>query len=558
MSRPSTLPAAAPRTADQASPGRGEALCRPAWVAAIAFVAALTLAAGLIWRYENARIREARELAGDLATERAYAMQTSVDRVLSATYALAAMLQQGKGQIPRFEETAGQLLRYYPGAAALQLAPGGIVRQVVPLHGNEKEIGHDLLNDPERARAARLTRDSGQLLLAGPFRLLQGGLAVAGRLPVFLDDGQGRQAFWGLAIVLMPYQDALAPARLAELVEGGYAYELSRTVPGTGEKEVIAASSSALPSEPVERLVQVPNATWTLRLAPVTGWNDLPGLWWKAALGLLFSVLLAWQAAWQARMVGRASAHERTLERRVTQRTADLQRFAEVVAHHLREPARRIASYVSRLRCQLSGRLDDDEVRLSLDFIGQQALRLQDLLRDVERYLAADQARGAIVSCDVEQALQSLLASLSERLADADARVQVGTLPAAIIDAPRLLELFRITLDNALQHGRGQQPLRIDIAGERVGGMVRYQISDNGPGIEDIYRQRVFNVFERLSSNGQGTGVGLAILRRIVESVGGQAWLDETPGGGCRVLLDLPAAEQAALARHGCRPLAAC
>ena len=123
------LPAAVVQSTDQGAPDRSAVLSRPAWAAAIVFVAALTLTAGLIWRYEQARIHDARDVASALVAERAYAIEHNVDRVLSATYALAAMLQQGKGHIPHFEETAGQLLRYYPGAAALQLAPGGVVRQ---------------------------------------------------------------------------------------------------------------------------------------------------------------------------------------------------------------------------------------------------------------------------------------------------------------------------------------------------------------------------------------------------------------------------------------------
>jgi len=79
---------------------------------------------------------------------------------------------------------------------------------------------------------------------------------------------------------------------------------------------------------------------------------------------------------------------------------------------------------------------------------------------------------------------------------------------------------------------------------------VRYCISDNGPGGEDEYRQRVFRVFERLATSGGGTGVGLAILRRIAESAGGYAWLEEAAGGGCSVLIELPAGDVAPTAPH--------
>jgi signal transduction histidine kinase len=86
-------------------------------------------------------------------------------------------------------------------------------------------------------------------------------------------------------------------------------------------------------------------------------------------------------------------------------------------------------------------------------------------------------------------------------------------------------------------------PLHITIEGECVGGtLVRYRVSDNGPGIEAEYRERVFRAFERLESGGHdnGTGIGLAIVRRIAESCGGRAWIEETPGGGCSTRFELP------------------
>jgi signal transduction histidine kinase len=523
---------------------RGSCLCRPLPVAVLVFLLAAALAVGLIWRQEQYRQSEGRARAASLAGERAHNIQTSVDRVLTATYALAAMLQQGGGSVRDFEATAGWLLRYYPGASALQLAPGGIVRQVVPRAGNEKVIGHDLMDDPERTKKAVPTRDSGVLTVSGPFATTPGGVAAIGCLPVFLADGQGRQNFWGFARVVISFPDVLLPARLADLEERGYAYELSRVDPDSGEKLVISASSAAALVDPVESTLSVPNGSWTLSMAPISGWQEGSGVVWQSATALLFCLLLAWQAAWQAKLVAAAKAHERTLELRVAQRTADLQRFAEVTAHHLQEPARRVASYAGRLRGQLAGRIDDAEVQVSLDFLSQQAGRLQELLRDVELYLSADQPRARIESCAAEPLLAALLATRAEVIAQIGARVNVGSLPAALIDPPRLLDLFRIALDNALRHGRGEQALRIDIDGELCGEWVRYQVSDNGPGVEEEYRGRVFRVFERLSSSGEGTGVGLAILRRIAESAGGMAWLEEAPGGGCRLVLQLPAGDR--------------
>lgn len=221
---------------------------------------------------------------------------------------------------------------------------------------------------------------------------------------------------------------------------------------------------------------------------------------------------------------------------------AELQRFAEISAHHLQEPARRMASYAERLTTQLAGRLDDTQARLSLEYIGQQARRQQNLLRDIERYLAADQPRGKVGLTDARKMVAEILGKSVDRIRETGAEITLGDLPAAYIDAPRLNDMFEVALENALKYGFCGRSLHIVIAGERVDGRVRYSFSDNGPGIEAEYRERVFRVFERLSSAGEGsgTGIGLAILRRVAESVGGGAWIEETPGGGCCLLFDLP------------------
>jgi len=162
------------------------------WVVAVTvFVIAGALSAGLIWTLEDARLREARANAANLATERAQAIQGNMERAFSAAYALAAMVRQGKGRMPDFTETATQMLPFYPGVGSLQMAAGGVVSDIVPLAGNEKAIGHNLLADPSRTKEAFLARDTGRLTLAGPFPLVQGALCAAARLPVFLTDNAG-------------------------------------------------------------------------------------------------------------------------------------------------------------------------------------------------------------------------------------------------------------------------------------------------------------------------------------------------------------------------------
>jgi PAS domain S-box-containing protein len=256
---------------------------------------------------------------------------------------------------------------------------------------------------------------------------------------------------------------------------------------------------------------------------------------------LVYNIVRRWQ---MFQVLAGEVAERQKAQAALERALAELQRFAEVTAHHLQEPARRLGSYARRLTDQLAGRIDDEETTLALHFIHQQAGRLQNLLRDVQRYLAADQPRGVIAVLDARAILDQALAPLQPRLQAADAEVAIGALPSVRIDAPRFNDLWSVLLDNALRHRRSDQPLRLEITGDRVGNRVRYRVSDNGLGIAPQYRERVFRVFERLTSTGEGTGIGLAIVRRVTESLGGQAGIEETPGGGCTVWFELPWGEE--------------
>jgi signal transduction histidine kinase len=113
-----------------------------------------------------------------------------------------------------------------------------------------------------------------------------------------------------------------------------------------------------------------------------------------------------------------------------------------------------------------------------------------------------------------------------------------------VLDRPRLNDLFEMLLDNALTHGHPLDPaqqLHIRIGGERGEGYSRYRVADNGPGIRAEYRDRIFEIFERLTVGGEGgTGIGLSIARRIVESRHGRIWIEQGEQGGAVVVFELP------------------
>jgi hypothetical protein len=137
---------------------------------------------------------------------------------------------------------------------------------------------------------------------------------------VFLDDEQGDSSFWGFSEVVMRLPEALGPAQLSQLAARGSDYQLWRIHPETGSKQIIDASSRRALSDPVEQALQVPNGGWTLSVAPAKGWNDPLGRALNAAVGLSFSLLLAYMA----KLLLDLRARREELEAVVVQRTAGI------------------------------------------------------------------------------------------------------------------------------------------------------------------------------------------------------------------------------------------
>ena len=294
-------------------------LCRRG-VGAAVFLVTCLIATLIIAQSEHARREHERALVAAHIRDHAHYLESYITRALSASYALAALVEVGQGQVPDFDAVATRLLPLYPGASELLLAPDGVIQQIAPLAGNEKALGLDLLSYPSQRTEASITRESGQLTLAGPLELIQGGEALAGRLPVFLKNAASPPRFWGFAEVVMRLPQALKAAQLSELTASGYRYQLWRRYPGSGTPQIIEASFSGPLIDPVEASVHVPNGVWTLSVELEHGWGDPLGVSLKAAVGLVLAIL----SAYLATVLVRQSARSNELETLASQRAADI------------------------------------------------------------------------------------------------------------------------------------------------------------------------------------------------------------------------------------------
>lgn len=234
---------------------------------------------------------ERQESARSLAHAFAVRIVQRTNETIGPAYMLGSMVRQSGGNLAEFDRIAGELLEEFPLARALELAPGGVVRQVYPLRGNEAIVGHDLLKDRERNKEAHIALAKHQLMLAGPFELIQGGLGAVARYPVYLPGPNGKSVFWGFSIVLVRVPELLTNAGSLELERQGFQFQLCRLPFDrvADECKVFMQPAGGLAPAPVVVPVELPNAQWQLSVAPEEGW--------LAARDVLFVLVLVFALA---------------------------------------------------------------------------------------------------------------------------------------------------------------------------------------------------------------------------------------------------------------------
>lgn len=218
----------------------------------------------------------------------------------------------------------------------------------------------------------------------------------------------------------------------------------------------------------------------------------------------------------------------------------DLQQFAYVASHDLQEPLRAVSSYCQLIEKHYSGQLDERAMRW-LQFVVSGAQRMQTLVRDLLTYARVDNKAESWITVDSDSACRLAVENLSQAIKEAGAEVTVGKLPIVWADATQLEALFQNLIGNAVKF-RGDRRPRVSIAAQRIGQDWQFAVRDNGIGIKPEFHERVFEIFKRVESHDRysGTGIGLAICKRIVERYGGRIWVESQPGQGSTFFFTLP------------------
>lgn len=434
-----------------------------------------------------------------------------------------------------------------------EIAKDGIVSQIYPIQGNENAMGFNVLEDSERKKAALLARDSGEYTIAGPFDLVQGGTGVLLFDPVYQTDAQGNEKFWGFSILVMDWEKFIDKMELDKLEEAGYHYQIWKRGNKDDEQVVIAQCTNFKKDDTLEVACKVPNDTWYFEIIPGNGWiTSMQKLW-----GLLISLMTAFIIMivyLQFRMQRyREQIHETELEKAVYEAKCANEaktRFLFNMSHDIRTPMNAIIGFADLLEKHI------DEKERVRDYIGkiksssEFLLSLINYVLETARIESGKTTLKKEVRC-VSRLIESLIDVFEPEVCkkgltysytkDIEHEYVMG-------DETKVREIFINIIGNSLKYTPAGGKITIDIREipfDRE-NYIAYKIvvEDTGIGMSEDYLPHIFEEFSREHTSTEskvvGTGLGLPIVKALIDLMGGTIEIESEAGKGTKTTVMIP------------------
>ncbi len=446
-----------------------------------------------------------------------------------------------------FDSLSHDLLEQYTFIDALQLLKGTTIVNTYPLQGNESTIGFDISTNRSHAIESMKSIARNQLYFEGPFNLRQGGVGIVGRRPIY-QNGE----LWGFTAVVIRSQTLIEASGVDQSgLDEKYQYQIT--------KLGVDSTLTNLFDHPNP----IENGIYYSSFIPIGDWNVIvkaryPLHLLRATpifiLGLLLSSvigIMAWFMASEPKKLEKM-VHEKTeslelakleLEEqrsRLLVINAELKQFAFVASHDLQEPLRMISSFLSKLDQNYSTKLDD-RARKYIHFAVDGANRMRTLIIDLLEYSQVGETMSKLELIDLNDVMNEVKQMNRDLITAKSATIMSDNLPSLLGYRVPLIQMFSNLIQNAIKYSKDGVTPHVEIIASETKSAVEIKVVDNGIGIESEYFDKIFILFQRLHSTSEysGTGIGLAIVKKVVDMHNGTIRVESTLGIGTTFILTL-------------------
>ncbi len=497
-------------------------------------------------------------------------IESQLNRYLAKADLLKRMIEQGYTLSDKeFDDMAALMIDDGGVLQCIELAKDGVVTQLYPMD-QSKVLGHTMFDDTERGARARKAMESGEYTIAGPFELIQGGTGTLLFDPIYTTDANGDKQFWGFSQLVIDWDKFVDELQLNKLEEASYHFQIWRKNAVTGERVSIAQCDTPDVEDALEVTCDVPNDEWYFEIEPEGGWYSP----WQIVIDMLLSTVLALLVAvvfWQSTM---RRYRERAYAEKI-KRSADAERAANAaktgflarMSHDIRTPLNGIIGLLKINEAHADDRALIESNRKKMLVAANHLLALindvlqMSKLESGEAVLAHEVVNLNELSTDIQtivgqRATEAGVSLHYDNTSDEKVHPYVYGSPL------HLRQIFLNIYSNAIKYNRvgGSVETHLDCMGAKNGIVTyRWTIRDTGIGMSKAFLEHIFEPFAQERTDARsvynGTGLGMSIVKTLVEQMHGTITVTSVPNQGSTFVITLPfeiaQAQQTALQETG-------
>ena len=435
---------------------------------------------------------------------------------------------------------------------AFELAPDGIVTDIYPKQGNEGAFGLDMLKEHERKKDAILARDSGKYTLGGPYQLKQGGKGALLFNPVYKDNNSDHGEFWGFVILVIDWDRFIGEINLDYLSDADFCYRIWSYDRGSSDKIILAESQDDMPDNILTVKCTVPNNIWYFDIIPSGGW--IPRLYqiMCIVISYVFSLLIATVFYLTSSKKHRERQYEAELEKSAEQAKNANEaktRFLFNMSHDIRTPMNAIVGFSGLLEKNLQNEKKAKEYLGKIQSSSNLLLRIINQVLEMAR-IESGTAVLQLKAEDMDALFHRVNTVFEEDVRKKNLQYQVVLdirHHYAVCDETKLQEIMLNIISNAIKYTPEGHSIHVEIH-ESVSenpSKVRYIFSceDTGIGMSEEYLPHIYEEFSREHTTTEnkvpGTGLGLPIIKSMIELMGGSIQVESRLGIGTKFTVDL-------------------